>query len=122
MAETIRTTDATVTTLATIDFAKMGPPPRAWTIDVSVTGVATDGSVGMFIRRVSVKYNGPTTLAAIGAVTAMLSAKDVAAWDVTLTLSGDTILVRVNGDAGRTVNWIVTSTAGVAGVNMGVLS
>lgn len=102
----VTTTDATVTTLATIAI------PASTTVKVSVfvvarrtggaSGTAEDGA-GYQIDATYKNVAGTATL--IGALTATYTAEDQAGWNATLTISGSNVLVRITGAAGNNVSW-----------------
>lgn len=103
----VETTDATVTTLATLTLEDA----RTYQIVADVvarrtggaSGTAGDGAsyrvLGTF-RRVSA---GSATL--IGTVTTEHSAESQSGWDCTLTASGNDVLVRITGASGNSISW-----------------
>lgn len=103
---TVSTTDATVTTIATIAV------PATTTLHIEATIVArrTGGSSGTAedgaAYKVLVAYKnvaGTATLVGSGAVTTV--GEDQAGWDVTVSASGGNALIRVTGALDNNVNW-----------------
>lgn len=109
----VETTNATVTTLATIPLEDN----RTYQIVADIVsrrtggaaGTAGDGAsyriIGTF-RRVTA---GSATL--IGSLSVVHSAESQAAWDCTLTASGNDVLVRVTGAADNNVTWALVITS-----------
>lgn len=101
----IATTDATVTTLATIAI----PVSATVRVQVQVAARRTAGGgspedgAGYQIDATYKNVAGTATL--IGALTATYTAEDVAAWAATLTISGSNVLVRVTGVVGTSISW-----------------
>ena len=103
----VETTDATVTTLATLPLEDGKTSQIVADIVARRTGGASgtagDGAgyriIGTY-RRVSA---GAATL--IGSVTADHTAESQAGWDATLTVSGNDVLVRVTGATGNNLSW-----------------
>ncbi len=106
--DTVITTDATVTTAATvvltpgtdeityIEFTCVGR-------DVGNTDGAAYKIIGAFA-----KFSNVTTQ--IGATDAAFTAEDQAAWLCTLDVNSPDIRVRVTGEAGKTIDWTVKAT------------
>lgn len=111
--ETVKeTTDATVTTLATLPLTDN----RTIQIVADVVARRTGGSAGTAgdgasyrligtFRRVSA---GSATL--IGSVTAVHTAESQGAWDCTLTASGNDVLLRITGATNNNMTWRSTIT------------
>lgn len=103
---TTRTTDATVTTVFTATI------PVNQTVIVTgyvvarrtggVSGATNDGA-GYRVEFVAKNTSGTAALIGAGSVTAL--GESQAGWDVTLSASGRTILVRVTGAANNNVTW-----------------
>lgn len=101
---TVPTTDATVTTIATIPITD----DTVVDIEVKVVGrrttVSQDG--GAFKREVTVFRQGGGGATIIGQVTTTRTRKSDPQWDVTIIVSGNDVLVQVQGDAAQAVNWL----------------
>lgn len=103
----VETTDATVTTLATLPLEDASTYHMIADVVARRTGgssgTAGDGAsyriIGTF-RRVSA---GAATL--IGSLTSDHAAESQAGWDATLSASGNDVLVRVTGASGNNVSW-----------------
>lgn len=96
----VQTTDATVTTLATIT-----PPDNTTTmVFARVTAHRTDhgASAGYWLFGTFRKAAG--VMALVGAISEFKQ-EDVAAWDATLVASAGNILVQGTGAALTTINW-----------------
>lgn len=105
----VATTDATVTTLATITI------PATTTVHIRAEVVArrTGGTAGTaedgaaYEIQAAVK-NVAGTATIIGAVGAVFTAEDQAAWNATIDVSGATARIRVTGAANNSVSWHTT--------------
>lgn len=103
---TVSTTDATVTTLATITCAAS----TTTQIEARVSARRTGGSSGTaedgaaYVRRAAIKNVGGTATL-IGAVGTDFTAEDQAAWDATIDVTGATARVRVTGAANNNIDW-----------------
>lgn len=99
---TVTTTDGTVTTIATIPITD----DTIVEVRVIVVGRRTDAADrGGFIRLATVFREAAGGATLEGTVTTARTRTSDAAWDVTVTVSGNNLLVRVQGAAAKTVNW-----------------
>lgn len=102
-------TFATATTLSAAPTAIWTsddmPRNALWDVEVQVGGIATDGSAAGY-RRTGRFKRGTGASSLIGVVaTPFADSEDVAGWDVTLSASGNGVLLTVTGDVARTVSW-----------------
>lgn len=103
----VRTTDATVTTLATLPLEDNA----TYQIVADVVARRTGGSAGTAgdgasYRRIGTFYRvsaGSATL--IGSLSTPHTAESQSGWDATLTVSGTDILVRVTGALNNSITW-----------------
>ncbi len=95
------TSDATVTTAATVTLADNS----AVLIVAKIVAMQTDGSQrNVYVRRALVyRDGGGATLQ--GAVDADLTIESAAAWDCTIDVSGNDARVRVTGAAATSISW-----------------
>ena len=108
----VTTTDATVTTVATIAI----PASTTVVIEAHVAarrtgggaGSAEDGA-GYVVRGTYKNVAGTATL--IGSVNADYTAESQAGWDATFTASGGNVLVRVTGAVNNNVSWYCCANA-----------
>lgn len=104
----VNTTDATVTVLDTIPMGVLTAPVN--TIEVYVTAARTGGASGTagdsagYIKT-GVFKNVAGTVTLVGSVVNVMTSEDQAAWDVTLTVNGQNIEVRVTGASGNNITW-----------------
>lgn len=100
----VATTDATVTTIATIPI----PDNTTGILEVRVLARRTD-DVGRatYIRRAAVFREAAGSATIEGAVDSPLTRESAgnAPWNVTIAVSGNNALVQVAGQAGKTINW-----------------
>jgi len=99
----VTTTDATVTTAATIILP--GLDDDVYHIEVYCVGKES-GTNGASYKLAGTFSRFSSTNAQIGSTTTVHSAEDIAAWDCTLDISTD-IRVRVTGEAATTIDWTV---------------
>lgn len=102
----IPTTDATVTTLQTIDIAAS----TTYNIDCTITARRTGGASGTAedganYNRVAAVKNVAGTATLIGTVATPITQEDQAAWDATIDVTAATARVRVTGAASNNVTW-----------------
>jgi hypothetical protein len=105
---TVNTTDGTQTTLATVPIIA----GRTYLIEARVAARRTGGASGTaddgasYVRRASyTTKSGTVTL--LGSVqTIGTDAEDQAGWDITHTISGSNVLVRVTGAAANNITWM----------------
>lgn len=104
---TVRTTDATVTTLATLPLEDSSTYQMVADVVARRTGgSAGSAGDGASYRLLGTFYRvsaGNATL--IGTVTTVHSAESQGAWSATLTASGTDVLVRVTGAANNNISW-----------------
>lgn len=99
---TVTTTDATLTTIATIPI----PDDTVVEIKATVVGRRTDAADrGLFIRQASVFREAAGAATLEGNVTTTRTRKSDPQYDVELNVSGNNLLVQVRGDTGHTLNW-----------------
>ncbi|MGL4401094.1 MAG: hypothetical protein ACRCXD_14585 [Luteolibacter sp.] len=102
----VSTTDATVTTVASIPT----DTDRTYMVEVWLSGRRTGGIAGAandtanFIRRFVLKNNAGTLAAPLN-LTTEYTQRDQAAWNIALTVSGTNLLVRANGALNNNVDW-----------------
>lgn len=98
----LTTTDATVTTIATVTPVNL----KANTIKVTITAKdkATGNSASYGLVACAKRHAGTTTLT--GALTTLWAIEDVAGWDATITIvASPDVLIRVTGAAGVSIDW-----------------
>lgn len=102
----VTTTDATVTTLATI------PVPASTTLGINgyvvarrTGGAAGTAEDGAYYRVETVYKNAAGTATNIGTTVTAIG-ESQAAWDVTVTQSSGDVLIRVQGAADNNVSWV----------------
>lgn len=106
-AQTVKTTDATVTTVNTFFI----PDNSITLIESYIVGQRTGGSGGTagdgagYIRRGLYKRTGGGSPTLIGSVQDGFTAESQAGWDCTLDVSGNNVRVRVTGAANNNVTW-----------------
>jgi hypothetical protein len=103
----VRTTDATVTTLATLVI----PVDRVVNVWGQVTGRRTGGSAGSTNDGAGyvvafVCNNSAGTASVIGSASVTTLGESQAGWDCTVTFSSGNALIRVTGAANNNVKWI----------------
>lgn len=107
LSATVSTTDATVTTIATVTV----PPSTTMMIEARVVGRRTGGSSGTaedgaaYVIYAAYK-NAAGTATEIGE-TAVFTAEDQSGWNATLTPSGANVNITVKGAADNNVDWLV---------------
>jgi hypothetical protein len=109
----VLTTDATVTSAATITTAADTVYPvqaRVWARQTAGTG--TVGHAAYYVRHGLFSRTGGT-VRLVGAVATPVSIEDNAGWDATLDFSGTAIRCRVTGEASKTIRWHSVLTYGV---------
>jgi hypothetical protein len=94
----VTTSDATVTTLATIAI----PADEAMALDVLVS-VRKDGTTANLYRLVAMAENNAGTAAV--RISEKTTDEDDADWDVTLDASSGNVRVRVTGEAATSLEW-----------------
>lgn len=110
-AQTVRestasTTDATVTTIETINV----PPSTTYYLRCIVMGRRTGGSAGsaddsaaIILTACYKDVSGTATI--VGSVD-KTSLEDQPAWDANLSVSSGTVLLRVTGATNNNINWV----------------
>src|SRR3990167_94340 len=102
----VTTTDATVTTVATIAI----PASTTVVIELHVAARRTGGSAGVaedgagYVQQATYK-NVAGTATLIGSVNVDYTAESQAAWDVTFAVSGSNVLIRVTGAVNNNISW-----------------
>lgn len=86
------------------------PGDGTWRVKAEVQAFASaDGSAAYYEIIGVFKRTASGSASQVGATAAVVSAiEDVAGWDVQFTVSGNTVLAQVKGDATRDVDWQVT--------------
>lgn len=110
--QSVKTTDATVTTIKTIPIKLVS----VCTIKAFITGQRTGGSSGTAgdaagYEIFAVVKNVAGTAALVGSVT-VVAKEDQAAWDATVSVTGGTAIVTVAGAANNNVTWNAEITVG----------
>jgi hypothetical protein len=102
---TVSTTDATVTTIETINL----PPDSSVFIHTIIVGRRTGGSAGSTgdsaTYEIIAAYKDVSGTATICGTQDIVYNEDVAGWDGAVSVSGPNILVRVTGAANTNINW-----------------
>lgn len=104
-ANSVATTDATVTTLSTITI----PTDSVVFVEARILARRTGGSAGTagdsaaYVRRIRYKNVGGTVTA--NAPTTEFTDEDQAAWNATLDVSGTTGRIRVTGATNNNITW-----------------
>jgi hypothetical protein len=99
---TVSTTDATLTTLATIPLLD----DTVYMLEVTVAGRRTDAADrASYVRRASVFREATGVATLNGFVTSGFTRESDSTWNVSLTVSGNNVLVQVTGAVGKDVNW-----------------
>jgi hypothetical protein len=106
----VTTTDATVTTIATIPI----PSSTTLLIQALVTGRRTGGSAGATddaaTYEFSASYKNLGGVATELGESNIFSAEDQPTWNCTLSPSGSNALLQVTGAINNTINWSVSYT------------
>jgi len=95
----------TLTAAATTIWQYAMSPSSAWSIDASITGIATDGSLAAYRRMVRTRRVGSAAPTVISTDTLGTDYEDVAAWAIAFDISSNNVRLRVTADATRTVTW-----------------
>lgn len=109
---TVNTTDATQTTLATIPITAS----RTYVIETCVVARRTGGSSGTaddgasYVRRATYTTKSGTVTLMGSVQTIGTDAEDQAGWDVTMTISGTNVLLRVTAAGNNNVTWMGSTT------------
>ena len=102
VVNTVTTTTATETTIATISIAD----DTVVLIEASVVGRRTNAADrGGFIRRALAYREGGGGATRQGSVNTDFTRRSDGDWDVTIDVSGNDARIRVTGVAGHTINW-----------------
>jgi hypothetical protein len=103
----INTTDATPTTLLSIDTNNF----RAYHVEARVIGHRTGGSAGTnhdsasYLIIGTFKATSLTTVSQVGSTMNLYSNEDQVGWDVNFVISADKILVQVTGAVNNDITW-----------------
>ena len=101
---TVTTTDATVTTAATIPI----PDNTVVLITAWISARRTDVAARAGYERQALVYREAAGAATLqGTVDTPLTRESVGGWDCTITVSGNNALIRVTGAGGSNINWRV---------------
>ncbi|RLI85006.1 MAG: hypothetical protein DRP01_07170 [Archaeoglobales archaeon] len=99
---TVQTTDATLTTIATIPISD----PETVQIDAMFVGIRTVTDHAGYLRRAIVyRRGGGATL--LGVVDTPLQRETDNSWNARIVVSGNNLLLQVLGAAGQTIDWKV---------------
>lgn len=98
----------TLTATATVLWQNTIPSSCGWSVDFSVLGFATDGSMAAYRRMVRFRRQGTAAPTAVVADTIGTDYEDVAGWAITIDVTSNDARLRVAGDATRTVTWRAT--------------
>jgi hypothetical protein len=107
-AEVVNTTDATVTTGATIntDIDSEGIITfRVISKKTSGIGVGVIGGTNVYIR--NIRYKNVGGVVTIGAILASMTSEEIAAFNITVSISGTSILCNVIGAVNDNVRWTI---------------
>jgi hypothetical protein len=98
----VTTTDGTIVT-ASVFTPKVN---RGYVLVATV--IASDGSTTASYGRVATFENSGGTVTQVSTTTSLWTHEDIAApMDFVFSISGSDVLLRVTGDPGRTINWVV---------------
>ena len=102
VSNTVTTSDATVTTLATIAI----PDDTAVLIDASIISRRTDAADrGGYLRRALVFREAAGSATLQGNIDTPFTRESSGPWNVTIDVNGDDARIRVTGQAGKTIHW-----------------
>lgn len=102
VVSTVTTTDATVTTLATIAIANN----TVVKIDVDAVARRTDAAARAGYRRAVLVYREAAGAATIqGSVDSDFTRESTGAWNLTIDVNVNDARIRVTGAAAQTINW-----------------
>ena len=107
-AARLQTTDATITTAITFGTTS----GRGYSVWAQAAGFNQDGygdGYGAGYIRSAAFKNIAGTLTQAGSTLGVATHEDDIGWEVSITLSGTNILIRVQGDTGKTVEWGVSA-------------
>jgi len=104
-ATRLQTTSATITTAITIPTATN----RGYQVWVQAIGFEKAGALGGGYIRCGTFTNDAGTVNQVGTTTDIATHEDDVDWEVSISISGTNILVRVQGDASQTVEWGVSA-------------
>lgn len=107
-AANVQTTNATVTTALTIPTVT----DTVQHVEVTVTAIRTDSRSAADVasyKRMATYANIGGTVSLVGSISAPHTGEGTAGWDCTLTISGTNVLVRVTGEASKTIRWHAVS-------------
>ncbi|HEU5316765.1 MAG TPA: hypothetical protein VFX49_11685 [Chloroflexota bacterium] len=100
---TVATTDATVTTLYT---ETLTDPVTHMVIAQVVADQSAGASSAGYLLAATIKRTGGGVATLVGAVTALATHEDVAAWNATIDVDGaNSYRIRVTGAAGTNITW-----------------
>lgn len=106
----VATTDATVTTIHTFTIAPSTTVGILGRLVARRTGgVSGSAEDGAFYEIKAVYKNVTGTATAIGSPSLTAVGESQAAWDITVSLTGATVLLRVTGAAANNITWHLTA-------------
>lgn len=97
----VQTTDATATTI----WSATVKPDTCWDVEAIVTAYQTNGNAAAYRRIIRVKRIGTSAPTSLGSNTIGTDREDVAGWDVSLAIDGNTVRLQVTGAASATIDW-----------------
>ena len=104
---TVQTTNNTVTTAATLALADN----TVYLLQATIVGRRSDAAGrAAYVRNACVYREAAGAATLEGTVDTALTRESTAAWDATISVSGNDVLITVKGATGATVNWTVTYT------------
>lgn len=98
----VQTTDATVTSLATLATTD----DYTYIITAEVQGAVNTGGNTAGYGRAATFKNVAGTLSQVGSTTALWTHEDAAGWDCDIDADGTDIRIRVTGAAATTIDWL----------------
>jgi hypothetical protein len=101
VTNTVMTSDATLTTIATIPIVA----DHGVLIEVKVAGFRTNGvDQGFYVRRAGYVNRGGT-VTRMGNIQTDFTRESTPSYNVTFTISGTDVLIQVLGETGHDVEW-----------------
>jgi len=97
----VRTTDATQTNLATVNI----PNNSGKYIRAAIKGVLSDGTKMVDADLIRGYKNASGTVSAMGSTTSNHWESDDGAYAIDFVISGTSVIIKVTGKAGETINW-----------------
>lgn len=103
-AQTIQTTDTTVTVIDSLTLDE----DETYLVQVAIVGVKSDGTDHAGCIKACVVHNDSGVATIVGFVDIQLESKDDVLWNMDLDVSGVTVRAIVKGKAATTVDWKCT--------------